>query len=120
IRDHPQSRHGSWSCPFSPSFLASDWYSYDQSCTATGTRFDVQLTGDLTESLFHSNKSKPGAAIASSKLTGDLETTPVILYNRLHMGIHRAEENARMRRPRMFGNVVERFLNHTVKCGFDF
>jgi hypothetical protein len=78
------------------------------------------LSSDIAEPFLHPDKPEPSATVSHLELCRNLETTSIILDNRLHVFLGAAKDNADVPRAGVLRDVVKRFLDNSVKRRFGF
>src|SRR5436190_12677763 len=84
-----------------------------------GSRFDLEVTADNTETFVNSEQTEATGAIWRLRPDASVEPAPIIFNNCLNLLFSAAEDNSYTRCAGMLCDVVKRFLNDSVKNRFN-
>ena len=96
-----------------------NWNADKQCGTTLGSRFDLEVTADDTETFLNSEQAQAAATISRLGRHASIESPPVIFNNCLNLFFSAAEDKSHARCTRMLCDIVKRFLNDPVKNRFN-
>src|SRR5215216_2392717 len=92
----------------------------DKQCGAMlGSRFDLEVTADDTETLLNSEQTQAAATVWRLRRDASVEPAPVIFNNCLNLLFSSAEDNSHTPCAGVLCDIVKPFLNDSIKNRFN-